>query len=250
MYYVMTDRERLVSFLPPGAVAAEIGVAYGDFSQVMLDRARPSQLHLIDPWSHNEASDHDPRGFLDDAAGKDGPAPAPAYNEGGEKIYRDVCARFAGRSEVAIHRQFSYRIAQQFPERHFDFVYLDGNHTYEFVLQDLLDFGPKVKDEGLIIGHDFFEDAYASQHRYGVIDAVHRFLHRSRDFRLACLTYEPFQSFVLARKATGFAGQFFYNLLESDVFIVEMADDQAFRYEEKQYIRRDGQKRRIPSFAP
>jgi len=31
MYYVMTERESLVTFLPPGGVGAEIGVARGDF---------------------------------------------------------------------------------------------------------------------------------------------------------------------------------------------------------------------------
>ena len=71
----------------------------------------------------------------------------------------------------------------------------------------------------------------------------------SKDFQLACLTYEPFPSFVLARKQTGFAGRFFLNLLESDVFMVEVPSEQAFRYEEKQFVRQDGRKRRIPSFA-
>jgi hypothetical protein len=251
MYYVMSERENLVSFLPRGAVGAEIGVAQGDFSEVLLDRARPARLHLIDPWSHLEAADHDARAHLDEVARSPGRLSPPAYNELGDQQYSAACQRFAGRPAVVITRQFSYKAVREFPDRYFDFVYLDGNHTYEYVLQDLIDFAPKVKDDGLIMGHDFFEDAFASEQRYGVIDAVNRFLRRASDgeYRLICLTYEPFSSYVIAKEGSGFAGSFLTNLLESDVFLVEIAEDQAFRYYDRHYPRRDGRARRIPSFA-
>ncbi len=251
MYYVASERENLVSFLPQGAVGAEIGVAKGDFSEVLLDRARPARLHLIDPWSHLEAGDHDARAYLDEVAHSPGCFSPPAYNELGDQQYRTACQRFAGHPEVVINRQFSYKAVRDFADRYFDFVYIDGNHTYEYVLQDLLDFAPKVKDDGLIMGHDFFEDAFASEQRYGVIDAVNRFLRRSndRDYRLICLTYEPFSSYVIAREDSGFAGGFLTNLLESDVFLLEIAEDQAFRYSDRHYSRQDGRVRRIPSFA-
>ena len=249
MYYTMTERENLIGFLPPGGVAAEIGVAFGDFAKVIVERTRPSRLHLIDPWSHEEAPFRDPRAYLSEVARKNAAMAEPPPSPNGDAMYKGVRDLFAGHPEVTLHRQYSYKIAREFPAAYFDFIYVDGNHTYEYVLQDLLDFAPKVKDDGLIIGHDFFEDEFAKENSYGVIDAVNRFLHRSKDFQLACLTYEPFPSFVLARKQVGFAGQFFLNLLESDVFMVEVPNDQAFRYEEKQFIRRDGRKRRIPSFA-
>jgi len=34
-------------------------------------------------------------------------------------------------------------------------VYIDGNHQYEFVLQDLCTFAPKVKVGGMICGDDY-----------------------------------------------------------------------------------------------
>ena len=87
------------------------------------------------------------------------------------------------------------------------------------VLQDLLDFAPKVKDDGLIMGHDFFEDAFASERRYGVIGAVNRFLRRANDkeYRLICLTYEPFSSYVIAKENSEFADSFLKNLMESGI---------------------------------
>jgi methyltransferase family protein len=250
MYYVISERENLVSFLPQGAVGAEIGVAHGDFSEVLLDRARPARLHLIDPWSHLEAGDLDAVTHLEGISRSAGSFGPPADNAHGDEQYHAVQQRLAGRREVVFSRQFSYKVVREFPDRYFDFVYIDGNHTYEYVFQDLLDFAPKIKDDGLLMGHDFFEDAFASEQRYGVIDAVHRFLRRAgEDYRLVCLTYEPFSSYVIAKKDSGFAGRFLTNLLESEVFLLEIAEDQAFRYIDKHYSRQNGRVRRIPSFA-
>lgn len=36
-----------------------------------------------------------------------------------------------------------------------DFVYIDGNHTYEFVTEDIFLWYPKVKRGGLLSGHDY-----------------------------------------------------------------------------------------------
>jgi hypothetical protein len=250
MYYVLSERENLVSFLPHGAVGAEIGVAHGDFSEILLDRARPSLLYLIDPWSHQEPDDQDPVTYLKGISRSPGSFGPPGENALGDEQYAAVRQRFANRPEVVFSRQFSYKIAREFADDYFDFVYIDGNHSYEYVFQDLLDFAPKVKDEGLIMGHDFFEDAFASKERYGVIDAVHRFLRRAgAGYRLICLTYEPFSSYVIAKSESGFAGGFLTNLLESGVFFLEIGDEQAFRYSDKHYSRRNGEVRRIPSFA-
>ena len=250
MYYVLSERENLVSFLPHGAVGAEIGVAHGDFSEVLLDRARPSLLYLIDPWSHQEPDNRDPATYLKEISRSSDSFGPPAENALGDERYAAVCQRFANRPEVVFSRQFSYKVAKEFSDGYFDFVYIDGNHTYEYVFQDLLDFAPKVKDDGLIMGHDFFEDAFANEQRYGVIDAVHRFLRRAGgDYRLICLTYEPFSSYVIAKSGSGFAGGFLANLLESEVFFVEIGEEQAFRYSDKHYSRRNGGIRRIPSFA-
>lgn len=251
MYYVLTERENLVSFLPEGAVGAEIGVAHGDFSEVLLDRARPARLHLIDPWSYLESDDLSAIRYLQEVSSSAASLALPTVSALGDEQYRAVQQRLAGRPEVVFSRQVSYKAAREFPDRYFDFVYIDGNHTYEYVFRDLLDFAPKIKDDGLLMGHDFFEDAFASEQHYGVIDAVHRFLRRAgEDYQLVCLTYEPFSSYVIAKKSSGFAGQFLTNLLESEVFLLEIAEDQAFRYIDKHYSRRNGWVRRIPSFAP
>ena len=56
---------------------------------------------------------------------------------------------------VLLHRVTSEVAAGQFPDHYFDWLYLDGNHLYEFVRADLHNFWPKVKPGGYITGDDY-----------------------------------------------------------------------------------------------
>ena len=252
MYYVTAEREKLMEFLPKGAVGAEIGVAQGDFASVILARGAPAKLALIDPWGPDEGGVHD-RGEALGLALRERAHPAPKAppkmeNPLGDEKFRAIQDRFKGDARVAFHRQFSYRAAAAFPDKHFDFVYLDGDHRYEYVLQDLVDFAPKLKDDGLMMGHDFFEDAFAAEESYGVIGAVSAFLART-NFVFVALTHELFPTFVLAKRLEGFAGAFLRNLLDSDVFLIDLPASIAAGYRELPHQRPDGSKRRIPSFV-
>ena len=115
-------------------------------------------------------------------------------------------------------------------------------------MRDLQDFAARLKPGGLLFGHDFFEDAFAQEEHYGVIDAVNTFLKRS-DFRICMLTWEPYSTFCLARSLDGFAGQFMRNILDSDVQMIELPDALAGNYRDKAYRRGNGSTRRIPSFV-
>ena len=253
MYYVMAQRERLVEFLPKGAVAAEIGVAEGTFAAAMLEKCAPSKLHLIDPWrGYETGGDDGTRGhFLAAAvAERAGGAAAPAVHTSAEddRKFQAVQDRFQRDGRVQFHRTYSYRAAPTLPDKHFDFVYLDGDHTYEYVLRDLLDYAAKIKDDGLILGHDYFEDSFAAQENYAVIGAVNAFLARS-GFIFLALTWDKFPTYVLARRLDGFAGAFVRNLLESDVFAMDLPTSLAFSYREFSYRRGVGSSPRIPSFT-
>lgn len=60
----------------------------------------------------------------------------------------------------------SIECSKQFPDKYFDFVFIDANHTYEDVKADILAYLPKIKDGGVIAGHDYCDDWK------GVIQAV------------------------------------------------------------------------------
>ena len=252
MYYVLNSREQLLRHLPKAGVGAEIGVAEGEFSAAILEAAAPKELHLIDPWSHLEQGSDllqatELLAGVDSLQARGGSFGAVPFNPNGEALYARVAARFEGDPRVRLHRQYSYKAAAGFDDGMFDFVYLDGNHHYEFVLRDLQDFSARLKPGGLLFGHDFFEDGFAKQENYGVIDAVNAFVKRS-DFCFLLLTWEPFSTFCLARRLDGFAGAFLRNLFESDVQMIEIPDALAGSYQDKLYERANGSHKRIPSF--
>ena len=50
-------------------------------------------------------------------------------------------------------RQFSSDAVDKIPE--VDFVFIDGNHAYEYVKNDILKYWSKVKKGGFLGGHDY-----------------------------------------------------------------------------------------------
>ena len=53
-----------------------------------------------------------------------------------------------------IYRNESSEAAEYFEDGYFDFVFLDGDHSYDGVTRDLIAWFPKVKSGGYIGGHD------------------------------------------------------------------------------------------------
>jgi cephalosporin hydroxylase len=58
-------------------------------------------------------------------------------------------------SNITLYEDYSYNVVEKFPNEYADFIYIDGAHDYESVVQDLECYLPKVKKGGLIGGHDY-----------------------------------------------------------------------------------------------
>jgi hypothetical protein len=58
-------------------------------------------------------------------------------------------------------------------EEPLDYVYIDGNHAYEYVVDDIKNYFPLVRSGGIIGGHDFY-NGFQSEHD-GVVRAVCEF---------------------------------------------------------------------------
>lgn len=56
---------------------------------------------------------------------------------------------------VEVHQNMSARSCSQFPNNYFDWIYIDGNHQYEFVKLDSQMYLLKVKRHGLAAGDDY-----------------------------------------------------------------------------------------------
>jgi len=115
----------------------------------------------------------------------------------GDEIHEAVLARFrreiaAGR--VVVHRAASLQAVREFADGSLDWVFLDANHGYKGMKQDLEAYHPKVKPGGYIRGHD-----YTDAKGYGVIQAVDEFV-RSHRVRMVALSTDDYPSFVLRKQ--------------------------------------------------
>lgn len=178
-------RYDLLRSLPFGGVIAEIGVAKGAFAREILRTCRPAVLHLIDTWAPVLDA---PNAHLD---------PHNVPDEDAERRYRDVVQRFASEPSVLIHRGPSRHILPMLRAGSLDWAYIDADHRYEAVRDDLTLCLRAVKSDGLIAGHDYTDSAYAQALGFGVTRAVSEFLH-THGWQLVALTDEEFPTYVLA----------------------------------------------------
>jgi hypothetical protein len=164
-------RQQLLERLPKGGVCAEIGVWEGDFSERILEIVRPERLHLIDPWQAMSGETYEGARYGGQLV--QGQAEMDAR-------YTAVLDRFARQRDtgaVEVHRLSSAEAAGRFRDGELDFVYVDGDHTYESVRADLEAFAPKIRPGGFLGGDDYGVEGWW---RDGVTRAVDEFVAAGR----------------------------------------------------------------------
>jgi acetolactate synthase small subunit len=164
-----TAREYLLCKMPKQSVCAEIGVHEGEFSKRILSIVRPKRLHLIDPWEKDE-------GLFGDQAATEQATVDMRYAK-----VKNLFDKEIGTDRVRIHRNLSSEVFDEFEDSYFDWIYIDGNHLYEFVKQDLEHYYPKVKDGGYIAGDDYGNKGWWDN---GIQRAVDEFLSKKSDLTL------------------------------------------------------------------
>ncbi|MCG8600669.1 MAG: class I SAM-dependent methyltransferase [Verrucomicrobiales bacterium] len=175
-------RQQLLPKLSHGSVGMEIGVWEGDFSQQLLDHFQPKRLYLVDPWQHDSRYPERRYGI--------------AGAEAMEQRYQRVQYRFRHHSEVVIVRKTSGEIWTEIEA--LDWVYVDGNHSFEYVLAYLKGAHSRLRPGGILAGDDCHlppDDRWP-----GVFQAVMAFL-RSREGRQYEVIALQHRQFVL-RKPT------------------------------------------------
>ena len=160
----LQERQFLLDMMPKKSICAEIGVLHGDFADCIIKKVKPKRLHLIDSWRVYQLC-------------KDNIVSSEYANverefrlycrcidfnksiaEILEDIHKSVLKRFRTAiktHKVIVHRNLSINVCQLFSNNYFDWIYIDGNHDYTFVKQDLELYFRKVKPNGFIAGDDY-----------------------------------------------------------------------------------------------
>jgi predicted O-methyltransferase YrrM len=87
--------------------------------------------------------------------------------------FNEVLDMFKDRTKeynnISLVQKTSDDAVNDFKDGSFDFVYIDGIHTYDGVKSDIINYLPKVKKGGVIGGHDYTNQL---EHLVGVYEAV------------------------------------------------------------------------------
>jgi hypothetical protein len=125
-------------------VFVEIGTWDGGFSFDLLKNTECDKLYCVDPYKHFEdASYPDGMNLL--------------TQEQFDEKYNTVVQKFSEFGpRVEFIRSLSKEAANRFDYESVDFVYIDGNHEYKYVLDDIITWFPKVKSGGYLCGDDLY----------------------------------------------------------------------------------------------
>lgn len=126
----------------------EIGVAYGFHADNIIANTT-AEYTGIDPYiASYDANDI----FCQDLSRRLSLNPEQAINI----LHNYVCNKFAmysGRAKLL--RGFSDDKLKEFKDQSIDLLFIDGNHTYEYVLKDLRQGWSKVRSGGCLCGDDY-----------------------------------------------------------------------------------------------
>ncbi len=120
---------------------AEIGVNKGETSRLLRHLFPDAELYLIDPWANTPT-------YIQSGS------PISRKTKHYEKAYHAVQSQFATDPSVTILRMTSTEAIHHTPSD-FDLVFIDGDHEYTQVKEDIHSWLPKVKPGGILAGHDY-----------------------------------------------------------------------------------------------
>jgi SAM-dependent methyltransferase len=130
-----------------GGIGIELGVRDGDFSAHLLEHSNLDLLVSLDCWSMKNFSEE------------------PHFQRACEKL------KPYGNRSVILKARFQDTV-NLFPNV-FDFIYIDGLHSYNAVARDIASWWPKLKPGGLFAGHDYLKFKHSeSGYQWGVVEAV------------------------------------------------------------------------------
>jgi len=133
---------------------AEVGVFKGHYSLELCKSIPNLELLCVDSWETYEGKIR----LLDDE----------------EKTYQSAKKLLAPYNAKLI-KAMSMDAVRDVAMESLDFVYIDGHHGFDYVIQDLIEWSKRIKTGGIVSGHDYYRFK-----RAGVVPAVNTYTHQHK----------------------------------------------------------------------
>lgn len=124
-------------------VGCEVGVEKGKNAQTMFECIPNLKLYCVDPYKQHP--------FSPNVDTRQHPHWSDYYLQ---MCKRQTQKRMQGRNAVIIEK-FSEEAVQDIPYDSLDFVYIDGDHSYDYVMTDIILWARRVRPGGIVSGHDY-----------------------------------------------------------------------------------------------
>jgi hypothetical protein len=251
MLLVFANRHELMGLAAEHPInhMVELGVYEGEFSEFCYKSLDLKRLTLVDFWDYEQYSF-----VLEDAPQMRGLRTVYSQYFGNDpelvlsSAYEKVRGRFVETRNVEVLKMEIAQAAGRFADGSLDVIYLDANHTYEFVLRDLYTWFPKLRRGGLFVCNDFFESPLGAQQNLGVIPAFLTFSKRFETYPVA-LSSSDWSDFYFSNEPTShLIAHLKTQILESRFPVVEVPSELLGVYHHK-LVQHPGQTARlVPSF--
>lgn len=153
-----------VDRMPMGGTFVEVGVAFGGLAMLLWPHVqrRYGLYYAVDHFDGTDNSKPEPKSLMT----------RMAWN--GRRVNKAVFLKNLSDAgidaDIRLIEVGSVYAAQVFDFETLDIVYLDADHSYEAVRDDIDAWWPKIVSDGWLMGHDYIDP----QEGNGVMDAVQR----------------------------------------------------------------------------
>ncbi len=136
---------KLINKYNPKTVV-EVGVYRGDTALAVKNNCNSiEEYNMVDRWEQ----------YFGKGAGKMGPSDQNTW----EDNYKEVIRKFKNVPNFKINRTSSLEGSEKFKKerKKFDLVFIDGDHSYEAVREDIEAWFPLVSANGILCGDDAYQ---------------------------------------------------------------------------------------------
>ena len=135
-------------------IGVEVGIRSGEYSETLCKAIPGVKLYGIDPYiAHKGYRDHTRQS---------------SFNT----FKQEAIERLAPYKDYVFIEKFSMDAVKEFADNSLDFVYIDGDHSFQSATNDIAEWGRKVRPGGIISGDDYFKHkGKARIHVYQVVNA-------------------------------------------------------------------------------
>jgi len=177
---IIKTRNDLLDLLPKNLKIAELGIFQGQFSKIILEKMHPSELFLVDIFPTEMVS-----------GDKDG---NNIISVDLEKMYTKIVDEFKNSEVVKVVKSHTVDFLNSLKDEYLDVVYIDADHSYEAVKKDLEFSFKKIKNNGIIMGHDYTNGMFPE-----VVRAVDEFC-KKYNLNIEYLTEDGCPTYLIYKK--------------------------------------------------